>query len=271
MLGKGRAEAIGDRDIAMLADSMDVHPADLEAISEVESNGFGWFKDGRIKILFEKHWFYRKLDGAERNKAVRLGLARKNWVSPAKGGYKDQSNSASRYRLLAKAIEINEEAAYQAISVGRYQIMGFNHGICGFVSAKHMFTQFVDSEAHQLRAFANFLREKGLVSAIKRQDFATVETRYNGGGLNGRYAKRMKTAANRLRAGKWKDYKPGQYAMPLPKPAPDPVVTPKPTQPDQNTQKPGASTAAVGTAVIGAGALLWAKWEAFTTWLGGIF
>src|SRR5690606_19061870 len=91
-LGKGRAEAITDSDIASLADSLQVHPADLEAIAEVESNGFGWFPDGRMKILFEKHWFYKYLDGTVRTNAMKSGLARKNWISPAKGGYKDQSS-----------------------------------------------------------------------------------------------------------------------------------------------------------------------------------
>lgn len=233
MLGTGRAEAITDRDIALLADELSVHPADIEAISEVESNGFGWFPDGRIKILFEKHKFYRYVPIGKRAAAVKAGLARKEWVSPQKGGYSDQGKPGDRYALLAKAMNFDEEAAFLSISMGRFQIMGFNHATCGFASARAMFDRFVDSEANQLRAFVSFLKANNLVPAIRARDFAKVETVYNGGGLGGTYAKKMKQASDRLRAGKWSNYKPGSFstAEPAPKPAPKPApeLEPAPT------------------------------------------
>lgn len=214
MLGTGRAEAITDRHIATLADQLGVHPADIEAISEVESNGFGWYPDGRIKILFEKHWFYKLIPTSLRAAAVKAGLARKDWISPAKGGYKEQNTPAARYDLLAKAIKYDEEAAYQSISIGRYQIMGFNHAICGFATAKLMFERFVDSEVNQLSAFAAFLKSKNLIPAVKARDFAKIEEVYNGGGLGGEYALKMQKASDRLRAGKWKGYVAGSTREP---------------------------------------------------------
>lgn len=207
-LGKGRAEAITDAHMAELALSIGCHPADLEAIVEVESNGFGWYKDGRIKILFEKHWFYKNLPAHLVKQAVDAGLARKQWLSPANGGYKDQSNADARYRLLKRAMDLHEEAALKSISMGRFQIMGFNHKVCGFNSAKEMWLAFLDSEFNQLRAFAEFLKEKNLVPALQRRDFVTIEKVYNGGGLKGAYAKKMAEAAQRLRNGKWKDWNP---------------------------------------------------------------
>lgn len=224
-LGAGRAEAITDKDIATLADQLGVHPADLEAIAEVESNGFGWFADGRMKILFEKHWFYKLIDPAKRAKAVNAGLARAKWIAPKDGGYTEQKSSAQRYKILQDAIAIDEDAAYQSISMGKFQIMGFNHGLCGFVSAKQMFGQFVDSEANQLRAFANFLKGKNLIPALKARDFAEIEKVYNGGGLNGTYAKKMKAASDSLRAGKWKHYQPAKTATEVTTPNPNPVNT----------------------------------------------
>jgi len=239
MLGKGEAHAITDKDVSALATRLGVHPADLEAIAEVESNGFGWFKDGRIKILFEKHWFYKLLSGAQRDRAVREGLARKNWISPSNGGYKDQSNADARYRLLTKAMAINEEMALQSISMGRFQIMGFNYALCGFISAKQMWTKFLHSEVYQLEAFANFLTKKNLIAAVKNRDFDTVEEVYNGGGLNGAYARKMKTASDKLRAGKWANWqpdKPVSAPQPVPppvlpkEPEPAPVAAPEPAQ-----------------------------------------
>lgn len=241
-LGKGRAEAVNDSDISKLANELGCHPADLEAIAKVESGGFGWFADGRIKILFEKHWFYKFLSGAKQTRAVSEGLARKAWVSPANGGYKDQSNAAACYRLLEKAIAIDEEAAFKSVSIGTFQIMGFNHQLCGFPSAKAMWIAFVDSEAAQLRAFANFLKGKGLVSALKARDFAKVEQVYNGGGLNGTYAKRMRTEADKLRAGKWKGWQPRPVTAPVSDTAPQ-VTAPKPSAPKvSEPKKPGPST-----------------------------
>lgn len=228
MLGKGKASAATDADIARLADSLQCHPADLEAIAQVESAGFGWFPDGRIKILFEKHQFYKFIPEAARTNAVKNGLARKNWISPDKGGYEDQNTPDARYKLLERAIKVDREAAFKAISSGRFQIMLFNHDICGHQTAEGMFNAFCESEVYQLSALAGFLTNKGLLPAIRSRDFQKIETIYNGGGLNGAYAKKMKAASDKLRAGKWKDYKAGSMASPSPVVAPTPIPTPKP-------------------------------------------
>lgn len=246
-LGKGKAVAISDADIASLAKTLRCHPADLEAIAEVESNGFGWFPDGRIKILFEKHWFYKLLPEAKRAGAVKAGLARKSWVSPAKGGYKDQSDADSRYRLLERAITLDPNAAYQSISIGTYQIMGFNHALCGHQTAKQMFDAFCESEVYQLSALAGFLLKKGLDKALSEGDFARIEQVYNGGGLNGTYATKMRAASKRLRAGKWADWSPSR-------PIPAPAMPPKPQAPASEPRKGGkvgwATLAAVVLAAV---------------------
>lgn len=218
-LGKGRASASTDADIARLADSLQCHPADLEAIAQVESAGFGWFSDGRIKILFEKHWFYKFLSPSVRSLAVLDQIARKTWISPANGGYKDQATADQRYKLLERAIKIDREAAFKSISVGTFQIMGFNHAICGHQTAEGMFNAFCESETYQLSALAGFLTGKGLLTALRTRDFPEIERVYNGGGLKGVYAAKMRTASDALRAGKWRDYKPGSMTM---KPTPQP-------------------------------------------------
>lgn len=210
ILGKGRAEAITAEDVERLALDFGCHPADLEAISHVETRGFGWFPDGRMKILFEKHWFHKLLPASLRATATRKRIARKKWVSPKKGGYRDQNNADQRYEILEKAIELDETAALQSISMGRYQIMGFNWEICGFSSVEDMWGQFLDSEKNQLRAFANFLRRKGLVPAIRARKFRNVETVYNGGGLGGTYAREMEEHSNRLREGRWREWDPDE-------------------------------------------------------------
>lgn len=236
-LGQGRAAAITNNDIAALAQSIGCHPAHLEAIAQVESAGFGWYPDGRIKILCEKHKFYQYLAESKRAAAVKKGIARERWISPKNGGYKEQSTPDERYAIFEAMLAYDRPVAFMSISMGTYQMMGFNFLTCGFTSPEDMWNAFLDSEANQLKAFGNFLVKNGLTAALKSGDFEKVETVYNGGGLNGEYAARMRTAAASLKKGKWKDYPatwPGKKEAvtqaPAPvnvTPAPAPVVPPK--------------------------------------------
>lgn len=236
MLGKGRAEAISLQDYLDLANEIGCHPADLEAIAKVESGGFGWYKDGRMKILFEKHWFYKLLKGAQRTQAVKQGLARKSWISPRRGGYRDQKTASMRYDILERAMKINRSAALKSISMGRFQIMGFNHKICGFNTVEDMWSKFLDSEKWQLHGFRMFLKNKKLEPAMRTRNFARIEKIYNGGGLGGAYARRMRTESDRLRRGKYKNWKPGPRVK-KPKEPPLPPIM-KPTEPVKEPTKP---------------------------------
>jgi hypothetical protein len=248
MLGQGRAQAIGNDDMAALASKLGCHPATLEAIAEVESGGFGWFPDGRIKILPEPHKFHSALPVSRRAQALRLGLATKSYAATrASGHYRRMTNGPGpRYALLQRMIDYDADAAFEAISIGKFQIMGFNHETCGFPSARAMFDAFTDSEVRQLHAFSNFLVKNGLRPALARADFDTVEEVYNGGGLNGVYAARMRAEAAALRKGKWANWPndwPGKgvaavqpppsetAAPPLPSPPAPEKVAPAPAAP----------------------------------------
>lgn len=237
MLGKGRAEAISLQDYLDLANEIRCHPADLEAIAKVESGGFGWYKDGRMKILFEKHWFYKLLKGSQRKKAVAQGLARKSWVSPRKGGYRDQRTASQRYNLLQKAMKINPAAALMSISMGRFQIMGFNYKVCGFDTVEDMWAKFLDSEKWQLHGFRMFLKNKKLEPSMRTRNFARIEKIYNGGGLGGAYARRMKQESDKLRRTKYKNWKPGPRVKKPKEPPPLPPIM-KPTEPVKEPPKP---------------------------------
>lgn len=232
MLGQGRAAAISNDDMAALARELGCHPATLEAIAEVESNGFGWFDDGRIKILPEPHKFDDYLPASRKGLAHRLGLATASYAATkASGHYKRMTNGPGpRYAFLARMIELDENAAFNAISVGRFQIMGFNHAVCGYPTAKAMFEAFVDSEANQLRAFGRFLVDKRLKPALAAENFDLVEERYNGGGLNGVYATRMRAEAARLKRGKWAKWPHDWPGKGVTLPAP-PMVAPAAPEP----------------------------------------
>ncbi|EHK52285.1 N-acetylmuramidase domain-containing protein [Allomesorhizobium alhagi] len=200
MLGTGRAERLPEGAIENLAYRLDVHPADLQAIANVESGGSAWFPDGRLKILYERNIFYTQLPAAKRAAAVAQGLAHKG--HRGRSQYADQKSAESRFDLLQRAIHINRDAAFNAISSGRFQIMGFNAGLCSYPSAEAMFEAFADSELAQLSAFAAFLEKKGLVPAIRSRDFDRVGRVYNGD-KTGVYAGKMRREAEALRGRRW--------------------------------------------------------------------
>lgn len=215
MLGKGRFTPYTDAQFAAFADRNGWHPARLEAIATVESGSSGVFPDGRMKILPEPHKFYERLPKAKRAEALRQGLATRSYKeTKASGHYKRMGPASARYSLLMRWIAYDATAAYEAISMGRFQIMGFNHAKCGVPSAKAMFDAFCDSKLAQLEAFARFLIGAGLKAAVRDGDYEKVEDIYNGGGI-GSYSDRMEREEKRLRAGKWKGYKAGGMAKPV--------------------------------------------------------
>ena len=258
MFGTGPARAITKGHIAQLADEMQCHPADLEAIAKVESAGFGWFRDGRIKILPEPHVFYRELPKAKRAMALRKGLATKSYRETRRSGhYRRMGPVDARYDFFERMIEYDRVAAFRSISMGTYQIMGFNAELCGFLDAEAMWHAFLEGEHAQLYAFAQFLRKKGLVSAIQRRDFGKVERKYNGGGQGGKYAKRMMVASRNLRRGKWARYEPGTYVAVTPDLKPEPTPVEDAVVLSSDTEK----TTGVGAVLVAVGGGFATAWD----------
>lgn len=212
--GRGLALAADKWAIARAAREHQWHPADLGGIKVVESGSFGWFRNGQIKILPEPHVFRRRLPERLRAKAIRQGLATRGFrATKASGHYKSMRGPKPRYDLLNKMIQFCLKhnkgmvgPAYMSVSIGDFQIMGFHWKALGFKSAKNMFDQFCASQTVQINAFVKLLLQMGLKQAIRDRNFARVETVYNGGGLNGAYARRMKRESDILRRTVWKDW-----------------------------------------------------------------
>lgn len=227
--GRGPAKALDKDAIARVAVKHGWHPAALEAIAKAESGGFGWFNDGRMKMLPEPHVFLRQLPKADRAAArsKRLATTGSFKSTKASGHYRRMKGAAPRYVLFDKWRAFNEEAAYLSCSWGTYQIMGFNHKICGYSSAKAMVLDFAQGEDRQLEAFVNFLLAKKLKTAIRNRDFAKVALRYNGSGQVAHYSRVIGNWYSKLSKGKWKNWDPSKVDT---KPKP-PIPPPAPTRP----------------------------------------
>lgn len=175
------------------------------AIAEVETNGASYLADGQMKILFERHWFYKKLKEAlkkpevQKNVEAVLGKGKVDERFPSlvgevllkmmtehhgdicnakSGGYKGGIGEWPRFN---KAMEFDIEAACQSASYGGFQLMGFNHKACGYPTAKAMMLDLAQSESKQFLAMINFIQsEPGMLAALKKGDWAAFAKAYNG-------------------------------------------------------------------------------------------
>lgn len=174
----GAAKELDDIDIPRIGARIRVGEDELHAVMDVEAANGGFFKDGRLKMLPERHIFWRELgDTADRQEAVTRGLAYRRW------GTKKYPNSAdARYRLFDEMAEINERAALRSCSWGLPQMMGFNASLCGYDSAANMVRDFAADEENQLEAMVAFIEATGLDDELRRHDWRGFARGYNGPG-----------------------------------------------------------------------------------------
>lgn len=171
---------------------MNVEPATIKAIQEVETGGKGgFFAPGKPAILFEGHIFWHQLKkrgiAPEQYMKGNENILFLKWdKTQYKGGLKE-------YDRLEQARNIHEEAANCSASWGMFQIMGFNYAACGMKSVDSFIETMQESELSQLRLFAIFImQQKGakvpddsskyMISALRQKDWANFARIYNGPG-----------------------------------------------------------------------------------------
>lgn len=165
--------------LAEAATLLGVDRASIQAIQAVESNGSGFLSDGRCTLLFERHIFYRELSQAlgvataKRQQALNPDIC-----NPVTGGY---LGGAREYPRWTKAQTIHPTAALRSASYGMFQIMGFNHGACGFADVFSFVAAMNQDEDQQLLAFCRFIKANKLMhQALKDRNWATFARLYNG-------------------------------------------------------------------------------------------
>ena len=179
MAGEDTSQRLKAADIQAAAELLQVDAATIKAVVQVESAGSGYLKDGRVKILFERHIFYRELV-KRHGKAIaeRWRAEAQHVCSPQPGGYK---GGTGEYPRLARAMSIDAEAGMSAASWGLFQIMGFNHAAAGFADIHGFVDNMEHSEGKQLLAFAAFVRaHKTMHAALQKREWAKFAAAYNG-------------------------------------------------------------------------------------------
>lgn len=171
---KGAARPLTAINVAIAAQLIGVGEDEVRAVIEVETRGGGFDRQGRPRMLFEPHVFYRELGEAKRKQAVSAGLAYPRWGQ--------ERYPTDSYPRLLRAIQIDRPAALRSASWGLGQIMGFNCRAAGYHSAEDMVSAFLETEEAHLRAMIAFIQSEGLDDDLRRRDWASFARGYNGAG-----------------------------------------------------------------------------------------
>ncbi|WP_064033476.1 N-acetylmuramidase family protein [Methylosinus sp. R-45379] len=180
----GVARRMSALDIEQAAGKIGCEVAALRAVLAVESRGSGFDAKKRPIILFEPHVFWRNLTpNDQRLDAWRAGLAYEKW-----GTKPYAKTSDGNYDRLARAIAIDEECAYRAVSIGLGQVLGENYDAAGYPSARAMFAAATESEAAQLGQMIGFIEHNHLDDELRRKDWKGFARGYNGPGQVEKYS-----------------------------------------------------------------------------------
>lgn len=168
-----------EQDIIRASRELDVEIAAIKAVSEVESSGGGFVREGQPKVLFERHWMNRLLKKKGLTLAAELGRShRPDIVNSRYGGYR---GGAHEWVRLQTARKLCEDAALESASYGRYQLMGFHWQALGYESVQAFFDRHRDSEGDHLDGFVRFIKnDSRLHSALNDRDWARFARIYNG-------------------------------------------------------------------------------------------
>ena len=175
---------------------LDCEPASVKAVNQVEARGNGFRPDGKAKILFEGHIFWKQLLSIGMN-PQELQHGNEDILYPKwdKTAVRPLYNM-DQYVRLEKARQINTDAANKSASWGAFQIMGFNYHACGYNSVGEFVTAQAD-EQNQLLCFCKYLKGSHLDVNLRNLDWAGFARGYNGPDYTqNQYDTKLKNAYN---------------------------------------------------------------------------
>jgi hypothetical protein len=160
-----------EADYRLAAKELGVPVAAVKAVCEVEAPKGGFFPDGQVRILFERHKFSRHTGGRYDN--THPGISNPSW-----GGYGAESVQHGR---LQKAAALDRDAALKSASWGKFQILGENYEQAGFRTLQAFINAMSAGESEQLEAFVAFVKaDKRLHAALVARDWVRFARIYNG-------------------------------------------------------------------------------------------
>lgn len=170
-----------DADFDRASKELGCQEAAIRAVCEVESAGEGFLPCGLPVIVFEAHVF-GKLTGYKYNKS-HPKISTTKWNRKLYATGKDaQERTRKEHQRLGLAASLDRNAALQACSWGRFQIMGFNYKLCGFLKVQDFINAMYYSEGAQLDAFIQYIKARKLERFLINKDWDGFASKYNGPG-----------------------------------------------------------------------------------------
>lgn len=175
-----RSGALTEDDFAEVAEELGVETAAIKAVVDIEAgkNHQGFWTEGKPLINFDVAMFRQM---ARRN-GIALGkYARSHPVvfSRPNAARYGGIQAAQQARLDA-ASAIHPLSAMQGTFWGMFQIGGFNWKKCGAASPEEFVSLMSRSERDQLELFAAFVRNTGLLDALRKKNWSAFARGYNG-------------------------------------------------------------------------------------------
>lgn len=201
---------LSEQDLIDFARNFSLELPLVKAVNEVESNGKGFLAEGRPRILFEGHVFWRELEkrGFQPKK---LAVDAYGDVLYEKWTRKHYRGGIAEYERMEKAAKIADEpgvreAAYCSASWGAFQIMGFHFAKLGYSSVEEFVKRMNEHEREHLQAFGRFISSvsfsgRKLVEWLRDKNWDYFAHGYNGSGYRkNNYHLKLKSAYNKYSA-----------------------------------------------------------------------
>lgn len=173
------------------AKRLNIDPAFALAIMTVES-GKKYYSDapnplenvGKPPLIrFEPHILNQQL-ARSGNQTAPGKWGTSKLVGRNVDGVSCEGGQANEIACLNKAITINREAAFNSISMGMGQIMGFNAKLSGYANAEEMFKKFSSGfggvKAQILGMFKVIENSPAILKAAQNKDYSSFARLYNG-------------------------------------------------------------------------------------------
>jgi hypothetical protein len=158
-----------DEDFETAAIGLRCEVALVKAVTSIEAPE-GFDAKGRPIILFEGHHFSKHTNG--RFDKSHPTLSYPKWTN--------EFYTKDEHARLARAVELDRDAALKSTSWGRFQILGVNYEACGFSTLQAFINAMFDSEFEHLSAFVRFVKSKGLDDALREKRWDDFARGYNG-------------------------------------------------------------------------------------------
>lgn len=178
---------LSEQDLIDFATQYKLELATVKAVNEVESNGKGFLLDGRPRILFEGHVFWRELDKrgidpktlkSDHSKNVLY----KSWTKKHYEGGKQEYDRLEKAAGLSD-IDAVHDAAFVSASYGAFQIMGFHYSLLGYASVDSFVSDMYTHEKKHLKAFGLFCKANNLIKHLQSKNWEAFARGYNGSGF----------------------------------------------------------------------------------------